>query len=1026
MGLCLAHSAALAAPNADKHLVAHYSLDEGRGMVARDKSANHLHGKIHGGTWIKTEAGHALRFGGSGGYVDLGRAPHLKITGDTTIMAWVKLMPDVFPDGKTNWTIVDCEKYRDSGFIFRVDGASGRLVFRMSRPGSAQGVYSKKSLRPNTYYHVVVLKKGKSVTCFLDGFPDSRAGAESPAAATVPFRISTAGQSFDGIIADLKVYDRAVSRAEIIAEFKKGADSRGKDASGAFEAWAADAKFVLTPKERRAATRFFKKHPEAVAFKETGKILLLANREVGIQFAKRHKSVSVSRIYGIKADEDFLSDHEQAQYQEFWQVELRTDNGRGISTKLTNFSRAEFSHEVERDESAVTLRLKWQGFDLPEAPKCVDVEVLVALNAGDPLSRWRINVKNRGKTYGIWNVMCPFLPLSPIGGDPKTNVLTGPQRRGNITHAPFLESLRRYHLSRCPGGFNMQFQALYDGSGKGLYLATHDGGGCMKEYHWVSYPEEQYIEYGVRHLPANMGYPGEDFRMRYDVCIGPFFGDWYDACRVYRKWALKQVWCSKGPLAARQDIPCWFKECPVMLVAATPRGDSEVPWVRDRTLDMLRFLETELPICWYTWKKHVPEESHYNNPDSPWRVPEKRKYPCSNIHDGNYPVLSAVESFSDACKAIKTAGGHVKPYVCARIFDPGLNENSPLAKGAKPNVVRNITGKIVPGESTRTNVAWRMCPYTKWWQDRMAETVRELIRNEHVGGIYFDTFTGGAIQCFDTRHGHSHGGGNAPYLGARELALAARAAMKEADAQSVITGENSSETAIDLLDGLLYAYTITRDTVPMFATVYGDYMVRYGRNVTPESEMFYLQCATLFTEGAQMGRLSLTHRNPVTKDTVDYLKDFAEGSEFAEQMRFIRKLARYWKPDVGAKYLAFGQLLRPLKFREPDPMPMVSLSTDWLKRRRLAPVFAPVLQSGVFKGRDGSLGIFIVNVTEKPISFRFELTPGRHPISKTGKYYVTRISETGESLGRVGSPEGKVAARGKIAAHDVVFLEARR
>ena len=184
ISVCFSCPTASAVPNADEHLVAHYTLDEGKGTVAHDRGRYRHDGKIHGGTWIRTEKGNALRFDGSGGYVDLGHAPHLKTTGDMTITAWVKLMPDVFPDGTTNWTIVDCEKHKESGFIIRVDGASGRLVCRASRPGSVQGVYSRESLRSNIYYHVVVLKKGKSVTYFLDGFPDVRFTADSHAAPT--------------------------------------------------------------------------------------------------------------------------------------------------------------------------------------------------------------------------------------------------------------------------------------------------------------------------------------------------------------------------------------------------------------------------------------------------------------------------------------------------------------------------------------------------------------------------------------------------------------------------------------------------------------------------------------------------------------------------------------------------------------------------------------------------------------------------------------------------------------------------
>ena len=43
--------------------------------------------------------------------------------------------------------------------------------------------------------------------------------------------------------------------------------------------------------------------------------------------------------------------------------------------------------------------------------------------------------------------------------------------------------------------------------------------------------------------------------------------DWYTACKIYREWATKQVWCSKGPIHARADIPEWYKKLGYCMIA---------------------------------------------------------------------------------------------------------------------------------------------------------------------------------------------------------------------------------------------------------------------------------------------------------------------------------------------------------------------------------------------------------------------------------------------------------------------------
>ena len=215
----------------DKGLVAHWNFDEGKGTVLHDRSGNKNHGKIHGAKWVKTKAGPALEFDGPDHYVDCGDNPNLRIAGDITIAAWVKLAAFPYPNHQTNWHIVDCEAYNGSGFMLRIDGATSKVTYRSSQKGTSQFAYSAKPLENNSYHHVVLVKKGDRVTYFIDAEPDITFRAKNPAPGTVSFKISTQGQSFHGLVDDLKIYNRAFSRDEAVREYKAGAKSRGKDAS---------------------------------------------------------------------------------------------------------------------------------------------------------------------------------------------------------------------------------------------------------------------------------------------------------------------------------------------------------------------------------------------------------------------------------------------------------------------------------------------------------------------------------------------------------------------------------------------------------------------------------------------------------------------------------------------------------------------------------------------------------------------------------------------------------------------------
>ena len=51
-------------------------------------------------------------------------------------------------------------------------------------------------------------------------------------------------------------------------------------------------------------------------------------------------------------------------------------------------------------------------------------------------------------------------------------------------------------------------------------------------------------------------------RLEYDVVLGSFQGDWYDAADLYRDWSLRQQWAA--PWQCR-DVPRWLLDSPVYI-----------------------------------------------------------------------------------------------------------------------------------------------------------------------------------------------------------------------------------------------------------------------------------------------------------------------------------------------------------------------------------------------------------------------------------------------------------------------------
>ena len=994
MSVCfprLAHSAeANAAPP-----VARFAFDEGIGQRVCDSGASPRDATATDTGWVKRDNGFALEFNGATSFVDCGDPARLGLAGQLTVAAWVcpkkapKGEPAVVGEGANHW-----------GFTHH----KGRIYFYA-------GTTSRYAPVPyHRWTHVTGVYDGATVKIYVNGqLRGSREVGEGrgiPPKRLTRWTIGGGGARkafYNGLVDDVRVYARALPHAEVaaLADTENGAAP-------------------LSPAEMEAGRRFFTTPRRNAESGENGRQTWLANEHVGVEVVRSGKECHLARVYDVKAGVDLLHNSMQSGAAPFWKLVLRRDQGRDEAEIMVDSDMAaSVDRALRQDNGAQTLRLSWYGLPVREEANALDVEVTVTIQAGDPLSRWRIDVKNRSKTYGLWDVVFPFWRFAPIGGRAETNALVLPRARGSVAQAPFNTSPSRTFgfgaNSGCwwPGTYNMQFHALYDNVlGRGAYFSTHDDTGARKQFFLEVFPEEKALAYRIHHATNHRGDAAEDYRTTFDTCLGPFRGDWYDAAQTYRAWATK-VWAKNGPLSARKDIPKWFKECP-MSFKFYLRGAIDMPVLRERMMEALQFIGPDLPVVVYGWKKHFPEMSHYNKDGSKWKVPDKRGSPCGNIHDGNYPTLPAIASFAQTCKEIAAAGGRVMPYVCAKIYDQGLNENAPLAAQAKPHVIQDIHGN--PCFAERGDVGWYMCSGSEWWQKRMAETVTELIKREHARGIYFDTFYGGhGRDCYSAAHGHKYRGGVLKYEDARKLSEVVRGAMKATRADTVMSGENPAETAVDLLDGFLYRRTLWPDMAPVFAAVYGDYVTRTGIEVVPGAETFYIACATLFTEGAQIGRIPLHGV---------FLKASLASPTYAEHAGFLRKIYNYWKPGTGGPWLAYGKLLRPITFTEPAQMPTVTRICSQAKGYQEGRIVVPAVQSGVFATTDGNVGVFLINIAEQDIPVSFELRPGAYPLDPDATYRIVAVNEQGQEDGPPALQKGGVAWRGSTPAHDIVFVRA--
>ena len=276
------------------------------------------------------------------------------------------------------------------------------------------------------------------------------------------------------------------------------------------------------------------------------------------------------------------------------------------------------------------------------------------------------------------------------------------------------------------------------------------------------------------------------------------------------------------------------------------------------------------------------------------------------------------------------------------------------------------------------------------------------------------------MPCYWTPHGHSANGGDAITTGMYETVRACFNTAKQQDPEVIITGENSTEAVIDVIDGILQITLWPEKKAHLFAAVYQDYIKRYGLELSTglgwegrfsnsyDKDAFFIECASLFSQGVQIGRIRLRPRdaslslsNPAQSHMID----------------FLSQVLGYYRNDTTRMLHSYGQFMRPLSFNEPSPMPMMKYRSGGEFR---------ALWNGIFRGAGGTLGVFIVNAAAEEIDFNSTMDLARHGISAEAVVDVDRIEFTGQSTPVHRGARGSVTQEGKLTGRTITMYHIRK
>ena len=216
-------------------LAAQWAFDDHRGNTVHDSVSGRDSSILNNYKWVKGISGDGLKFDGFTTVIELAAKDAPKVGPGFTVESWIAMQS--YP---WNWVpIVDQHADENSGYFFGID-AEGRLGLQLSVWGTWEVCRSDVRVPLQRWTHVAAVYDPKTgVSLYIDGKPAGKlpvTGNFVPAKNT-PLRIGRnlkdlppvalvrpkasfpAFYSFDGILDDLRIYDRPLSSAEVASAY---------------------------------------------------------------------------------------------------------------------------------------------------------------------------------------------------------------------------------------------------------------------------------------------------------------------------------------------------------------------------------------------------------------------------------------------------------------------------------------------------------------------------------------------------------------------------------------------------------------------------------------------------------------------------------------------------------------------------------------------------------------------------------------------------------------------------------------
>lgn len=697
-------------------------------------------------------------------------------------------------------------------------------------------------------------------------------------------------------------------------------------------------------------------------FLEDGQFLRVGNQHLELSF--RRDSGALWSVLHKASGVDLITVKDEV-FHVAWSATLVNPEGDQVVTDSGRSRR--FTYSVIDTADGIELEMTWSDLSLNNKNQYPgSARLIIVIKDDSPFSVWKGRFSNLGdRAVESFSFPGNITGIEHLGTSGDDDFLIVPARIGRLYTDP-TRLLTNWAGEYPSGAVSVQFTAFYDDE-TGFYLAAHDPAGNTKGFTWRMCRGCPGSIWGTSYVAPLQA--GQDVTAPYDVVLGVFEGDWYDAADIYRSWAYQQQWAD----TTLDKSPQWLHD------AAIGKDNYSYP---TGLVEGRAGLKTYDEVI-FNIRGH---QDFYDAPTLAmlWGWERGGAWIAGDF----FPPMEGWEKFDSLVRAVHEANSRM--WLFLTVNHVGVTTDLWNSGEPEPFTVKDRDGKTQTVDFTlgAPDIRAVMDINTPYWQEKLKSFILTLAEHD-VDLIQLDGMPISApLASFDELSGNPDGRGGNWYSQAWIRTIdEARELAKAVKPDVAFAGETIAEVYLPNLDAYQsrdnWAEVKNRELhpsggapVPLFQYLYHDRIFSLAHyNLGPFAKRpGYANTYNFLALARTMNWGQLVSYN---------VQDDLEGPVGdARALEFLKLMTRA-REHYAHDFLVSGRMLRP-----PE---IISPTTEIEDRTGDFSGEFPAVQHSAWASADGDYGLIFTNISEDSVSLDVELSA--MPWLPSGSYVLYELRD---------------------------------